>query len=192
MAPKKEMAPTGLYPIDAINRLDSNQKQQSNISILPRNLKELGHSKTNYLRAKYPNVPDHAIGKGKPYSDKTANGLTKCIIDAINLCGGQAERISNTGRVIDTSSTYTNVIGQRKTMGGSKYIPGTGTNGTADISAIYKGLSLKIEVKIGRDKLSAVQEKYRDQVEASGGIFIIARSYESFVLELGRRIGHGC
>ncbi|MEX2336366.1 MAG: hypothetical protein WD555_03745 [Fulvivirga sp.] len=187
MAPKK-MAPTGQYPIDAKNRLDSNQKQQSNILIFPRNLKELRQLKNDYLRAKYPNVPRHGIGKVKPYKDTTANGLTRCIIDAFNFCEGQAERISNTGRVIDNSYTYTNVIGQKKTIGGKKYIPGTGTNGTADISAIWNGLSLKIEVKIGRDKLGEAQEKYRDRIEASGGVYIVARSYEDFVLELEKKL----
>ncbi len=188
MAPKNKMAPTGRNPIDAINRLVSNQMQQSNILIFPRNLKELGYRKASFLRAKYPIVPAHAISKGKPYSDKMANGLTRCIIDSINHSGGQAERISNTGRVIDKSYTYQDVIGKTKTIGSVKWIPGSGTNGSADISATIAGRSVKIEVKIGKDKLSEDQKKYRDQIEASGGIYIVARSYEGFVLELERRL----
>lgn len=156
----------------------------------PPDLQTLTKLKAKHLRAKYPNIPAYAISKPK-YKDNTSNGLTKCIITAINLCGGQAERISNTGRVIDTSYTYTNVIGQKKTIGGIKYIPGTGTNGTADVSAIWNGLSLKIEVKIGRDKLSEAQKQYRDKVEANGGIYIVARSYRGFVEELEGRLKNG-
>ncbi|GGF34429.1 hypothetical protein [Echinicola rosea] len=165
---------------------------QSNAALkdvdFPWDLKTLSALKIKEIRAKYPNVPEHALAKPKPYKDSTANGLTKCIIDAINLSGGQAERISNTGRVIDNSYTYTNVVGQQKTIGGVKFVPGTGTNGTADISAIWQGKSLKIELKIGRDKLSEAQKRYRDKVEASGGIYIVARSYEGFVEALERRL----
>ncbi len=47
--------------------------------------------------AKYPNIPGHAIPQAK-YTDKTANGLTKMIIEFIKLSGGQAERINTMGR----------------------------------------------------------------------------------------------
>lgn len=191
MAPKKEMAPTGRIPIGAKNRLDSNQKQQSNILILPRNLKELGQLKASFLRAKYPTVPAHAISKGKSYSDKTANGTTKSIIDALTLSGYQAERISNTGRVIDNSFTYQDAIGQTKTIGSVKWIKGSGINGSADISATIAGRSVKIEVKAKMDRLSEAQVKYGQQVEAAGGIYIVARTYEQFVAELERRLGDG-
>ena len=45
------------------------------------------------LKLKYPNVPDHCVPSPK-YSDKTANGLTKCITDFLKLQGWQEERIS--------------------------------------------------------------------------------------------------
>lgn len=170
------------------------QNQISNptmISHLPRNIKELSLKRVQHQKEKYPLVPDHARPKPKVYCDRTANGLTRCIIDAINFCGGHAERISNTGRVIDSSYTYTNVIGQTKTVGGLKFVPGTGTNGTADVSALWKGKSLKIEVKIGRDKVSQAQMIYRAKIEAAGGIYIVAKSYEGFVFELERRLRNG-
>lgn len=161
------------------------------ISQFPLNVKQLTELRACLQREKFPNVPDHARPKEKGYEDRTANGLTRCIIDAINFSGGQAERISNTGRVIDNSYTYTNVIGQTKTVGGMKFVPGTGTNGTADISALWLGKTLKIETKIGRDKLSPAQEAYREKIEAAGGIYIVARSFEGFVSELERRLGDG-
>ena len=82
----------------------------------------------------------------------TANGLTKAIVTYINLIGGQAERISSMGRVIDGRKVVTNILGQQGIIGSQTYIKGTSTNGTADVSAIYKGKSLKIEVKILKDK----------------------------------------
>jgi hypothetical protein len=122
--------------------------------------------------------PDYVV-KTK-YSDKTANGLTKAIISWINLNGYQAERISTTGRWIDNSKVVTDVLGNRKKIGSGKYIKGTGTNGSADISATIKGRSIKIEVKIGKDKQSEAQIKYQQMIEKAGGIYFIAKNFDDF------------
>lgn len=130
-------------------------------------------------KQRYPNIPEHGRVKAK-YTDKTANGLTKCIIDFIRFKGGQAERISNTGRPIDRRYNYTDVAGVTRSIGSIEWIKGSGTNGTADISATIKGRSVKIEVKIGRDRQSNDQLKYQRQVEDAGGLYVIAKDFESF------------
>lgn len=114
------------------------------------------------------------------YIDTTANGLTKCVIDYINFIGGQAERISNTGRYIDESRIVTDVLGNRKKIGTGKYIKGTGTNGTADISATFKGKSIKIEIKMN-DKQSEVQKEYQQAIERAGGIYFICHTFDEFL-----------
>jgi F0F1-type ATP synthase alpha subunit len=114
------------------------------------------------------------------YIDTTANGLTKCVIDYINFSGGQAERISNTGRYIDESRIVTDVLGNRKKIGTGKYIKGTGTNGTADISATFKGKSIKIEIKM-KDKQSEVQKEYQQAIERAGGIYFICHNFDEFL-----------
>ena len=122
--------------------------------------------------------PDYVV-KTK-FTDKTANGLTKAIIAWINLNGYQAERISTTGRYIDNSKVVTDVLGNRKKIGSGKYIKGTGTKGSADISATIKGKSIKIEVKIGKDKQSEAQIKYQEMIEKAGGIYFIAKNFDEF------------
>jgi len=114
------------------------------------------------------------------FIDKTANGLTTAIIRWIILNGYQAERISTTGRWIDNSKIVTDVLGNRKKIGSGKYIKGTGTNGSADISATIKGRSIKIEVKIGKDKQSEAQIKYQQMIEKAGGIYFIAKNFDDF------------
>ena len=103
--------------------------------------------------------------KPKTYDSKTANGLTKMICDWINYNGGQAERISTTGRYI---------VAQRK------WIKGSGTKGSADISATINGKSIKIEVKIGKDRQSDDQKRYQEMIERAGGIYYIAKDFDSF------------
>ncbi len=121
------------------------------------------------------------------YTDKTANGLTKCIVHWINLNGYQAERISTTGRYIDNSKVVTDVLGNRKKIGTGKYIKGSGTNGSADISATIKGRSIKIEVKIGKDRQSEAQIEYQKMIEKAGGIYFIAKDFDEFI-EFYKRI----
>jgi len=129
---------------------------------------------------KYPRMPQDYIAKRK-YTDATANGLTKCIIDWIKANGYQAERISNTGRYIDNSKIVTDSMGFQKKIGSGQYIKGTGTNGTADISATIKGKSIKLEVKIGKDRQSEAQKKYQADIERAGGIYIIVKDFDEFM-----------
>jgi hypothetical protein len=129
---------------------------------------------------KYPRMPKEYVAK-KTYTDKTANGLTKCIIDWIKANGYQAERISNTGRYIDNSKIVTDSMGFQKKIGSGQYIKGTGTNGTADISATIKGRSIKCEVKIGADRQSEAQKKYQEDIEKAGGIYIIVKDFDEFM-----------
>jgi hypothetical protein len=124
-------------------------------------------------------APDYAYPR-PTYSDKNANGLTKCIIDFLNFSGCQAERISSEGKVVDNRQTYTDCIGRAKTIGSVQRTYSSTTNGTADISATIKGLSVKIEVKVGRDKQSEAQKRYQEAIEKAGGIYVIAKTFEGF------------
>lgn len=140
-------------------------------------LKEL-FLKNNKL--KYPNLPDYARSTPQ-FTDKTANGLTKCIISFITLSNGQAERINCTGRIIDKRINSKDVFGRDCTIGSRKYIKTSGQRGTADISATINGRSVKIEVKIGKDSQSEAQKNYQKTIEASGGIYFIAKDFSQFL-----------
>jgi hypothetical protein len=132
-------------------------------------------------KRKYPNLPDHVRSVKMP-SDTTANGLTRLIIDWINMSGYHAERINTMGRVIDKRKNVTDVVGRQKTIGSMTYIPTSGQRGSADISCtLAGGRSVKIEVKIGKDRQSTHQKIYQQQIERSGGVYIIVRSMEDFL-----------
>lgn len=131
-------------------------------------------------RRNNPTIPAEWLAPRK-YTDNSANNLTRCIIDFLKLSGWQAERINNTGRRIDTQQTFIDVVGRSRTIGSSKWIKGTGTNGTADISATINGRSVKIEVKYNRDRQSEAQRTYQSQVQQAGGIYIVSSSFEQFL-----------
>lgn len=130
----------------------------------------------------YPSFPkDYHV----PYSknDNSTNGLTKVIIDFINLTGGQAERISSSGRWIKDGEKQIDFYTGKVTNAGGKYIKSAGVKGTADISATIKGRSVKIEVKYGKDKMSADQEKYQKSIQSAGGVYMIAKTFDSWLEE---------
>jgi hypothetical protein len=121
----------------------------------------------------HPNYPQDYIPKTM-YKDSTANGLTKAICDFINYQGYQAERINTMGTAREKKTTAGKVIGVTWTKG-------TSTAGSADISATIKGRSVKIEVKIGKDRQSEAQKRYQENIEKAGGIYYIARNFDDFV-----------
>ncbi len=134
------------------------------------------------LKDKYPSMRPELIPLTE-WKDTSANNLTKCIIFFIKAMGGQAERISNQGqyRAGNKIQVGTGEIAYTKQLPG-KWTPGTGTKGTADISATIRGRSVKIEVKYGSDRQSDAQKAYQQDVERAGGTYYIAKDFDSFVL----------
>lgn len=128
-------------------------------------------------RLKYPEFPEQYIPDYKN-SDNSTNGLTKCVIDFINMSGGFAERINTTGRYIG-GSIIEGANGRIQTQG--KWIKGTGTKGSADISAVIQGRTVKIEIKFGKDRQSEYQREYQANIERSGGLYWIVRTFDDFI-----------
>jgi len=142
-------------------------------------LKELKMIALDENRRRFPNLPESARYI-KPYTDKTANGLTRAIIDFLRLSGSQSERINSTGRPIDNTKVITDVLGSKRRIGSMRWIPGTGQKGTADISATIKGRAVKIEIKM-KDRQSEDQKAYQLQVERAGGLYWLVRSFDEFI-----------
>jgi hypothetical protein len=133
-------------------------------------------------RLKHPNYPENLTLPGKVYRLNTANGLTQAVIEWVRAHGYQAERVSTTGRLIDRSEIVTDVVGFKRRIGSNEWIPGTGTKGSADIHATIPlkhsngfGVSVKIEIKVGKDRLSPAQKKYGEQMELAGGVYLVVK-----------------
>ena len=133
----------------------------------------------DYLQEKYPAVPLTALARTK-WNDSTANGLTKCIVQFLQMSGHQAERINTMG-VYRGPKKVKDVDGITRTIGKGTYTKSTSTKGSADISATIRGRSVKIEVKIGKDRQSEAQKRYQEMIERAGGVYIIAKNFDDFV-----------
>jgi hypothetical protein len=166
-------------------------------------VKHLEQLANKAAQKKYPNTPPEWLAPRR-YRDDTSNGLTKCIVDFLRLQGWQAERINNMGRPVDGTKTFVDVVGNVRSVGQVTWIPGSGSKGTSDISATIAGQSVKIEVKMGRDRQSDEQMQYQWTVEQAGGVYLIARSFEEFlewykegengekIFKLSRGVSEGC
>lgn len=129
---------------------------------------------------KYPNFPYPIKSK---YNDLTTNGLTKCVIDYIYFRGYHSERINSTGAIKDNRKTSTDVLGNIRTIGGVQWIQSNTQSGTADISATIQGRAVKIEIKCkatGDHQQSESQKEYQKQIETSGGVYLIIRTFDDF------------
>jgi hypothetical protein len=143
-------------------------------------LEQLRQLKLAKTRELYPNVPEIALPKTE-YNDKSANGLTRCVLDYLLLSGHFCERTGNEGRVIDGRKTYTDVIGRQKTIGTVKRIKSSGTKGTSDLKAVINGRMVAIEIKYGADRQSQHQKDYQAMVEKAGGTYWIVKNFEQFL-----------
>ena len=128
---------------------------------------------------------------GNKHRDDTANGCTRCIIDYLHYKGWQAERINTTGIPQDTRQQATDILGRTRTIGSLTWRPSGSTRGSADISATIQGRSVKIEVKIGKDRQSAAQRQYQVAIEQAGGLYYIARDFTAFVAWYHQNFGKG-
>lgn len=126
-------------------------------------------------RRRYPSAPEHAIPRRK-FSDRTANALTTCVIRWLQLHGYKAWRQGSEGRY-RPGATITDVVGRQRRLKGT-WLPGQ-NNGAADVCCIINGRFVAVEVKM-KDKQSEAQRRYQEEVEQSGGIYFIARDFESF------------
>jgi len=127
------------------------------------------------LSAKYPNNAYIPLSNWK---DDSANALTQCITAFINLSGYQAERINTMGVYREGKKIQ---VGENTRQLKGTWTPSTSTKGSADISATIRGRSVKIEVK-QKDKQSEVQKQYQQSIEKAGGVYVIFRNFDDFII----------
>ena len=144
------------------------------------NKKRLQELEIEASRKRSPNFPEYARVKTN-YSDKKANGLTKCILDWMKFSGHHAERINTMGVPVDKRKIVTDVIGRQRQIGSMTWRKGGGTKGSADVQGVIQGRIFYFEVKIGNDKQSEPQIEFQKQVESAGAKYFIVRNFDQFI-----------
>ena len=122
---------------------------------------QLKRMKLDHIKATHPGYFDLSGGysmKVKPYTDKTRNGLTRCVINWINFSGGSAKK-TNKGslRKIDGKMVWMNAPGRKP---------------KADIIGVFKSKSIEIIISHGQVKHSE---------ETPSGWSLIIGSFQDFL-----------
>ena len=132
----------------------------------------------------HPNVPLHAIVINTFEKMKPEKREKKRIEKFLNLTGNYGSIIENRGQRIDRREEYTDVLGQRKTIGSVDWIGSGMRKGLADIKSIIKGKPIDIELKRkyakGKDDQSDHQKQEQSKIEMAGGQYWIVESFEDF------------
>jgi hypothetical protein len=121
---------------------------------------------------------DHGLPSPQWPKVSTSNGLTKFIVNYINWSGGNATRINTSGRMIDTTVRGSGT--QRFRV--KRWIKSTTRRGTADVSSTIMGLSVKWEIKVGKDKPSREQLDEQRREQAAGGRYFFVKTPEEFFI----------
>jgi hypothetical protein len=130
----------------------------------PDSVRELERLANIEAREQHPNIHPKFLAP-RLYRDDKAGPLTACVVKYIELMGGWASRVNSTG------------IYDKKLQ---RFRTSTQKKGIADVIATYRGLSLQVEIKIGRDQQSDDQRKVQQQVTEAGGMYFIAHNFTEF------------
>jgi hypothetical protein len=145
-------------------------------------LKDLSDMRYKYDSDRHPSIPEH--GRYRiTYTDKTANGLTKCIKDFCDMSGILCDRTGSEGRFRPGKSVV-DVIGRTRVMKGT-WLPGNNV-GQGDLQIVMKGKIYSVEIKIGRDSQSEVQKDFQARLERAGGIYTVVKDWDDFYKQFMR------
>ncbi len=127
-------------------------------------LKELERLHFEEKKQKYSNLKEGYLVATK-FRDDSTNDLTTSIMAYLKLMNAFGARIN-------TQGTYDAKLKRYRYSGSTKGMP--------DISAIVKGRFVGTEVKYGKDTQSDRQKVVQKQIEDAGGLYFIAKDFESF------------
>jgi hypothetical protein len=100
------------------------------------------------------------------------------VIDWLQLNGHQAERINTMGVARVNKGPKDESF--NRNFNSVTWTPSGSTKGSADISSVINGFSVKFEVKIGKDRQSAAQRKYEADIKKAGGYYFIITDFNQF------------
>lgn len=127
-------------------------------------MKKKTEEELELFRRKHPGFPEHAIPKTRP-KRSPANELAHLINVHVQLLGGACYRINSQGQ-------YDPKLKKWRQSGMVK--------GLADLTVIYLGRHIAVEIKIGKDKMSEHQKSREAEIKASGGYYMIAKDIDQF------------
>lgn len=153
------------------------------------NKQRIETSYKKFYKEKYPSLPEIAIPK-RVFSDSNTKSLTHSVVDFLNFNGHHASEQRTTGTRVDKTKIVEDCLGRRRMIGNVQWGASQDELGRADIIAKimipYKDrfipVAVEIEIKFGRDFQSEKQKEFQQKLENLGGIYIIVKNFDQFIL----------
>jgi len=133
-----------------------------------------------------PSIPPQYV-VGTKYTEKNANDIEKAIERFARIVGFHAERTKTQGRLM--GATYKDTPNGRLTVSKEKFVTSTSRKGSSDMKLLIKGSLITAEIKFGKDTQKADQKKYQQDIERNGGIYVIFKTFEDFLIWYVERYG---
>jgi hypothetical protein len=109
----------------------------------------------------------------KKKKSSPANQLTSDIMDYLLDRNCAVARINTTG-------IYDEKLGRYRKSGSTNGVEDISCTYPLDVKGITIGLTIAIEIKIGKDKMSDDQKKRKQRIELAGGIYLVAKDLQQF------------
>lgn len=124
--------------------------------------------------------PSNPYIYGTKFKETCANDIEKAIERFARITGFLAERTKTQGRMMDAK--YVDTVYGRVQTSTAKMVTSTSRKGSSDMKILIKGNPIAVEIKFKKDRQSEVQAQYQKDYEASGGTYIIVKTFEEFLI----------
>jgi hypothetical protein len=106
----------------------------------------------------------------------TANNLTRGIKNHIKVMGGWAVRVNTMGVYDQENKVYRRIAEDDK--------------GVSDVVGCICGRAIFVEVKVGADKESKYQKRFKKEMQNAGAVCIIAKNMNQFINDLDEALDY--
>jgi len=149
-------------------------------------LQVLGMMDKIHRENKAPSMNPNYITATK-FKETKANDVEKAIEKFASIVGFLAERTKTQGRLM--AATYKDTAMGRLQTSKEKFVTSTSRKGSSDMKLLIQGTPIYCEIKFGKDKQRPDQIKYQSDVERNGGVYIIVKTFEEFMVWYSNRYG---
>jgi hypothetical protein len=106
-----------------------------------------------------------------------ANALTDAVIKYMKALNCATARINTTG-------IYDQKLGKYRYSGSTKGVEDVTCTMPVFINGQKMGVTIAVEVKIGKDKMSEDQKARKEAVETAGGHYVVAKTFDQFKIDI--------
>lgn len=131
-----------------------------------------------------------SLGKYAPpskFTEKNATGLEKAIRAFFAMSGIKCWKVDVQGTYRATGKEALQVKSNGTIVKGGKamrWTTSSASKGVSDLFTLIQGRFIAIEVKVGKDRQSAAQKEFENDVVYQGGYYMIVRSFADFQKQL--------